>query len=318
MSKSFNKKKLGAFSAGYYEEHMKPKEAEFERHRINALAKYKRRFVVSVLVCIATTIYGILGGLFHSGPGGELSFLIIILYIGAYYWTVNPISDYENNMKSALFPEIFKLFGNLTYSKAVNVNLDELQTKSEIIPNYGFEFFEDYIGGKVAGVDLEMFYAKLTCDQKVSLNNIKFEGLMIIISMNKNFSGRTIIKKDAGRVGNLLERRISKYENVKLESSAFEKIFEVYSSDQVEARYLLTTAFMEKLIEVSEVFDAKMQCSFFDDKLLILLETHNRLFDTPSVRKPVHFNRNINKIMKEIELIESLVRILELNSKTHL
>lgn len=36
---------------------------------------------------------------------------------------------------------------------------------------------------------------------------------------------------------------------VRLEDPEFEKIFVVYSSDEVEARYILSTSFMERLVE---------------------------------------------------------------------
>ncbi len=89
--------------------------------------------------------------------------------------------------------------------------------------------------------------------------------MFILLDMNKNFSGKTIVKRDTGIIGNWFtkkfRRKLDSYasrskllKSVKLEDPIFEKKFEVYSSDQVEARYLLTTSFMERILELSNLF----------------------------------------------------------------
>ena len=58
-----------------------------------------------------------------------------------------------------------------------------------------------------------------------------FKGLTIILSMNKSFHGKTLVKKDPNTFGKLFEKIPNGLENVKLEEPAFENLFEVYSSD---------------------------------------------------------------------------------------
>lgn len=87
--------------------------------------------------------------------------------------------------------------------------------------------------------------------------------------MNKRFSGKTIVRKDSTPIGNFLSGLTTKLERVTLEDPIFERQFEVYSNDQVEARYLLTTSFMERLLELSALYDNKIECCFYDDNLLL-------------------------------------------------
>lgn len=68
--------------------------------------------------------------------------------------------------------------------------------------------------------------------------------------MNKKFEGKTVVLKDSGWLN--LFKKIGRPERVKLEDVSFERQFEVFSDNQIEARYLLTTAFMERMSEVKK------------------------------------------------------------------
>lgn len=76
-----------------------------------------------------------------------------------------------------------------------------------------------------------------------------FKGLIIKIQMKKDFKGKTIL----GQSNKI--KQLDGFEAVNLEDVDFMKSRKVYSTDQVEARYLLTTAFMERLLSVSKAFN---------------------------------------------------------------
>ena len=94
--------------------------------------------------------------------------------------------------------------------------------------------------------------------------------LLFVAQMNKNFKGKTIVTKDRG-----ILNKITKYKNlqrVSLEDVLFEKKYEIYSDDQIEARYILTTSMMERMIKLSEIF-SKIEYNFFDNKVYININT---------------------------------------------
>lgn len=49
----------------------------------------------------------------------------------------------------------------------------------------------------------------------------------------------------------------SMQQNVKLEDPVFEREWEVYATDQIEARYILTPALMERMLEIKRRFGGK-------------------------------------------------------------
>jgi hypothetical protein len=132
--------------------------------------------------------------------------------------------------------------------------------------------------------------------------------------MNKKFNSKTIIKKDKGRIGNWMKGKFSDFENVKLEDPNFENMFEVYSKDQIEARYLLTTSFMERLLNLSESFKGQsIECSFYDNKLLMMISIKDNLFEPGSIYDSEDFVDDAKSLLKEMNMIFQIIDILKLN-----
>ncbi len=112
-------------------------------------------------------------------------------------------------------------------------------------------------------------------------------------------------------------------DKVILEDPKFNKRFSVYSSDQVEARYLCTTVFMDRLYNLKTAFETnKLKCSFYnlegESKLMIVLHTTKDLFELGDFNKPIYEDTTIYKFYREINSIYQIIDALKLNSKTGL
>ena len=136
--------------------------------------------------------------------------------------------------------------------------------------------------------------------------------LLFVAQMNKNFKGKTIVTKDRG-----ILNKITKYKNlqrVSLEDVLFEKKYEIYSDDQIEARYILTTSMMERMIKLSEIF-SKIEYNFFDNKVYININTKKNLFECNSFFRTLINYKRIKKSFDELYLIFSIIKIIKLNEK---
>ena len=92
---------------------------------------------------------------------------------------------------------------------------------------------------------------------------------------------------------------------VKLESPEWEKRFKAYSNNQVEARYMLTTAFMERFLNLTTAFGTdKAKCSFYDDKIMIAISTKKDLFEFGNLFKPVSKDKFYEELNSIIEMID--------------
>ena len=106
---------------------------------------------------------------------------------------------------------------------------------------------------------------------------------------------------------------------ITLEDMTFNKRFDVYSSDQIEARYMITTAFMERFYQIKTTFKAdNIKCSFIGNKLIIALQTNKNLFEIGSLFKSLESPESINDFYNEISSILKMVEYFKLDEKTRL
>lgn len=117
----------------------------------------------------------------------------------------------------------------------------------------------------------------------------------------------------------LYHKKKEKFEKAKTEDIVFDKRFKIHAQDQIEARYLITTGFMERLNELKLAFGTKnIKCSFFDDKIMIAIQTHRDLFEIGSLYKPCPTNEDIKRFYHEMLAIQKLITHLKLTNKTGL
>lgn len=110
----------------------------------------------------------------------------------------------------------------------------------------------------------------------------------------------------------------SKYfENLKLEDISFDKRFKVYSEDQIEGRYLVTPAFMDRLYNLQTAFGVdNIKCSFYDDKIMFAISTNKDLFELGNLYQP--FGKSVEEFYDEIASIYEMIDYFKLNERTGL
>ena len=318
----------------YYKKNILPHVEVFELKRIESLRNLRKRSIIAIPLQFITIIFTVAGvSILPLGDATQVCLVLgVMAFGGTVFWAHKPVRQYAADVKKEVFPEVFKFFDkDYIYSEESIIQMPSLEP-SGIIPSYDSNYLEDYVKGKYKDVTLELTEAKLTETRGTGKNRrtvTVFNGIFVLLEMNKNFSGKTVVKKDQGKMGNWFTRKFNKplfskktvdLKNVKLEDPVFEKKFEVYSTDQVEARYLLTTSFMERLLELSSLFskNGTIQCSFYLNKLLLMIPSDKNRFEVGSIYQPATFVDDINHILKEMAIIFEIIDILKLERKTGL
>lgn len=198
-----------------------------------------------------------------------------------------------------------------------------------LAPHHHRRSFEDYFSGTVRGCGFELYEANLEerRTRTVTTNGrtrtetyyvTVFHGVLIRIDFPRKVEGITVITRDAGWFNALggFGRRINgrKLERIGLVDPTFEKTFEVYGDDQVLARYMLTPAFMERLLELETSLKGKSATAAFDahsgqGELMIAAQTGN-LFEAGSMYKPLADQGRVKSIVDEIRLILDIIDML--------
>lgn len=101
-----------------------------------------------------------------------------------------------------------------------------------------------------------------------------------------------------------------------LEDPKFHKKFNVYSSDQVEARYLITTSFMDRFQNLKTAFGAKkVKCSFFGNQIMFAISTKKNLFEIANINTPLTDPKTVNELYNELSAIYKMISYFKLDKK---
>lgn len=115
----------------------------------------------------------------------------------------------------------------------------------------------------------------------------------------------------------LRKRRIAKkMQDVQLEDVVFDKNWNVRSSDQIEARYVLTPALMERMLEIKKRFRGrKIEFSFWDNKVLIAVHTNKDMFETTSLFSSALKYRKVQEVIAQFYSVFSAVDLFKTEAK---
>lgn len=174
---------------------------------------------------------------------------------------------------------------------------------------------EDYISGKKG--QTPFCFAEIHAEEKHTQTDSKgrttttwstlFKGFMFIADFNKDFSGQTVVFRNS--IFNFI-----KSNRVKLESPEFEKLFDVYSTDQVEARYILSPAMMERIIALDKQFNGGILISFYNSSVVIAVSNSRNHFES-SLWRPVNHTKTLRDEYNTISALTSIIEVLDLNTR---
>lgn len=147
------------------------------------------------------------------------------------------------------------------------------------------------------------------------------KGIVFCADFNKYFNGITLVRpKDFGSaIGAWISSNIpifssSDRELIKLENPDFEKTFVTYSSDQVEARYILTPALMERLCQLNSRSKYTISLSFIETRLYIAFPLDKDYFEPPVFRSLLDL-RSVNEDAELIKFMYDIIQELDLNTR---
>lgn len=141
-----------------------------------------------------------------------------------------------------------------------------------------------------------------------------FSGVLFTATFNKVFHGTTrVLPRSAlGKLG------MGKLNVVKLEDPAFHRAFDVYATDQIEARYLLSTSLMQRLVSLAARLGQAPMIAFMDGQIYIALSGVRLLKKYPSLfssRATFFDPRRYENALWGISGLIEIVEVLNLNRR---
>ncbi len=311
---------LQGFDAFYEREIAHWMADKIDRHR------KAKRFALLIAVGGATLLAVLIwlnsaAGIDIEDISAELAFALPLLFVvGVVFLALWPLRKLHGEVKAFLLGKVCG-FLDLNYSEVpAGFPFDNFNDIG-LLPGHHRRKLEDNISGTHDGVAFSLCEARLERRQRDSKGRTTYvevyHGILFQLTFPKRFSGRTLVTRDGGSIGNFF-RGIGKQERVTLEDPRFEKMFEVYSSDQVEARYLMTPTFMERMMDLADTFGKKsVELAFVDDHLLVSIRVTQDQFEGGGMFRAMDDTKRIETLIEEICKIYDLIDTLQLNIRTN-
>lgn len=289
----------------FYERELLPALQDKETDRLDAFKKINK---FGPMAAIGAAVLGI--GLFFVF---RHPMVLIFGGIGAFasYFGIRHyyLSDIKSRTKTHLVSGICRFIGwEFAESVMEPPELDPLIENGLLPKRYDRVAFEDKMWGKAHGADFEALECHMEREDRDSDGDTRwvtvFRGSLMALDFHRKFLGRTVVLRDKGFFN---RKKKGDMKRVGLVDPKFEKIFEAYSTDQVEARVILTPTFMQRLVDLEESVDGKkIRFAFLDDLLLIAVETPNR-FEAGSMNVPITDPKRTQDILDEVSAVYNLV-----------
>jgi hypothetical protein len=254
--------------------------------------------VIGGLLSLALAVFQV--GVWAFAPLG-----IALIIVGVAYST--KASEWRNTFKVRVMTQLVRLFHpSLQYypMRAIPEAEYHMSMLFHNSPDPDRYRGEDYIEGVIDKTDIRLSelhteYRQVTYDSKGRRHEhwvTIFRGLFISADFHKHFHGVTLVLPDTeqswlGGLGQWLQSISAKLGNqpgelVKMEDPEFERLFKVFSTDQVEARYILTPNMIRRIVEFRKKTDSPLRLSFIASRVFVAIPTAHNYFEPPSLFAP--------------------------------
>ncbi len=232
---------------------------------------------------------------------------------------------YKTKVKKKVLSKLLSYIGDFRLIKN-DYTLDNIKSLN-LFPIFNSVSFDDRIKGLYKLLNVDIVELSLTRSYGKS-SAVVFQGLLIKVPCNKKFTGITVIRDKSsnpdsnnsflGKEISLFNKNLEKpkLDKVVLEDTEFNKFYDVNSTDQIEARYLITTAFMNRMLNMAKgKAESKISVSFEHGHVYISVYTPFKDWFEVPILKPTNDINNYKAIIYEIIQIMKIIDSLKLEQK---
>ncbi len=298
-----------------------------ELYTVRRQVRSKVMALIGGLIVVSLVIGGLMLAA-GSGPGLLLFPLIVSSIIGLFGYS-KLIAKYRASFKQRIVGSIVHSVNpSLTYDAQASISEHEFRSSRLFTTEPDRFNGEDMVQGRLGVTALRFSevhaeYESTTTDsdgKRETKWHTIFKGVFFVADFNKHFAGVTVVRPDVaermfGRMGQKLQSlgtSFSDLQLITLEDPEFEKEFVVLASDQVEARYILSTSLMQRIVEYRQRTGRKLLLSFVDSQINIAIPSNRNLFEPPLFSTCVN-PALIREFLEDLLMVTAIVEDLNLN-----
>lgn len=264
------------------------------------------------------------------GAGGGLilgGFVAGAIVAGAAWWLLT--RGFAPDFKAQIVAEIVRFFDpGLRYGPSECISEGEFLESDIFRQRIDRYRGEDLVEGVLDRTALR--FSEIHAEHRTETTDSKgrrrtewhtiFKGVFFIADFNKDFSGVTVVLPDtAERLFGFLGRKLQEMNLMRgglvaMEDPEFEKRFVVYGTDQVEARYVLSTALMRRIMEFQDKCGCRLHLSFVRSSVYLGIARTRDAFEPAFFRSLLAFE-SVRPYFDDLQLITGIVEDLNLNTR---
>ncbi|MGD9905994.1 MAG: DUF3137 domain-containing protein [Vicinamibacterales bacterium] len=221
--------------------------------------------------------------------------------------------NYRTRFKHEVAAEVFRIVcPTAEYAPAFGV-AREVFDEPGIFSTTGGYTSDDRVRGRIGATPFEAadVSRSYSTGGKNSRTVVVFRGLFFHLDFNKRLTGRTVVQPADAAPGTLGSRR--GLTRVRLENPAFDAAFTVHASDEVEARYILTPAMMERILSLAARTAHPIFFAFTGQRAYLAVNYGRALFE-PGIAATTSLEA-IREMAAHFALAEGVVEELDLNTR---
>lgn len=178
---------------------------------------------------------------------------------------------------------------------------------------------EDMIVGKYGDTDFKMSELRATYETTDSdgdsTTNEIFKGIFLVADFHKYFHSETIIIPETGwKAVGLNKKKYKGAALIEMEDPIFEKRFRVFTTNDQDARYILSPSMMERICKLQNKFRDDIWISFRGDSMNIAINTSRDFFEH-DLNTPLNDKSLVHHHISELKTLLGIIDDLNLNTR---
>ena len=227
-----------------------------------------------------------------DGIGGAVFNAICLIGVGAtagyYSASRQRKEEYARLYARRVLPLLAARFGNLSFRSPAQLDLQALNAE-RLFDEYDEAVADNEFFGAHHGLPISIATLRLTSGSGKQ-RRVAFEGLLVQVMLPRSLQATTTVIASTGAFEQLRQSlKTSNRHRVALEDPRFAAIYDVWSTDQIAARALLTPAFMQRFLALSgqaAPIDGRPLAVARDNRLTLIIPRYGRdHFTAPDFRE---------------------------------
>ncbi len=292
--------------------------SEQESVREDAKKATWRRRIIVLIILLSLAAFILIAFQFEFMP---VAWATGILGVAGFAWAQGPVSRAVKAVKVGINDAIAEAL-DLEYQHDCDPGQPfDLAKECKLLPNHDRARFEDQWSGRFGDIPFALHECKL--DQRRGSGKNRrwvtvFRGIVMSVGYSRRFHGTTLLlgdnafsnffgtKKDSVKV-------IGKHlDYADMTHPDFEDRFDIYTSDQTEARHLIDPLYVERLIALEQSYRGDDVATIFHEGSLVVTLKASNMFESGSIEARDD-RRRIEKTIDQFANIAALAH--ELNSR---